>query len=433
MLKTFKHIEYLKNTYDSRIIFDTRLLKENDIFIGIKSDKKDGSDHYQAAIDKKAKLIIVNKKIDNENILFVKDTLKFIDKYVKFLIQSYKGKIIAVTGSVGKSTIKENLFQILNNNNYLTYRSFKNFNNLLGLRFSIMNMKLDTKFSIFELGINNKNEMKKLINILNPHYSLITNIENSHIGNFKNFEELIRNKIEIFNSNRLIKGLINFHYDFKKLPSFILKKSNIKKVNIKSLIYSSKKFKKFYKINLKNHNKSFQITSEREGVYFDIAIISFLFLQIFIKQIKNKKFFYESAILEGRGLIKKGLFNNKKVKIFDHSYNASPYSLKRQILEFHHKKLQKKMFILGSMKELGNLTDSYHLEILNLVNSINLVSVIFIGKEFYKFQKIFPIYKFFNDVNSYISQSPKLIKQGQNMFVMGSNSNNLQKIVQNVS
>jgi len=97
MLKTFKHIEYLKNTYGSRVIFDTRLLRENDIFIGIKTDKKDGSDYYQTAISKKAKLLIINKKIDNENILFVKDTLNFIDKYVKFLIQSYKGKIIAVT------------------------------------------------------------------------------------------------------------------------------------------------------------------------------------------------------------------------------------------------------------------------------------------------------------------------------------------------
>ena len=89
MLKIFKRLEYLKNTYGSRVIFDTRLLKENDIFIGIKSDKKDGSDHYQAAIDKKAKLIIVNKKIDHENILFVKDTLKFIDKYV-FILISHK-------------------------------------------------------------------------------------------------------------------------------------------------------------------------------------------------------------------------------------------------------------------------------------------------------------------------------------------------------
>ena len=433
MLKTFKRLEYLKNTYGSRVIFDTRLLRENDIFIGIKSDKKDGSDYYQAAISKKAKLLIINKKIDNENILFVKDTLNFIEKYVKFLIQSYKGKIIAVTGSVGKSTVKENLFHILNNNNYLTYRSFKNFNNLLGLRFSIMNMKLHTKFSIFELGINNKNEMKKLIDILNPHYSLITNIENSHIGNFKNFDELIRNKLQVFNSNRLIKGMINYHYDFKKIPSFILKKSNIVKINIKSIIHNSKKFKKFYKIKFKNNNKSFEINSERDGVYLEIAISSFLFLEMFIKKFKNKNFFYESAILEGRGLIKEGLFNTKKIKVFDHSYNASPYSLKRQILEFHHRKLRRKMFILGSMKELGDLTDSYHLEILNLVKSINLISVIFIGKEFYKFQKIFPNYKFFKDINSFISQSSMLIEYGQNMFVMGSNSNNLQKIIQNVS
>ena len=103
-------------------------------------------------------------------------------------------------GSVGKTTIKENIFNILKKNNFHVSKSYKNFNNKLGLQFSIMNMKLNSNFSIFELGINAPREMKSLINILHPHYCLITGIENSHIGNFKNFNTIFHKRfLKVYN------------------------------------------------------------------------------------------------------------------------------------------------------------------------------------------------------------------------------------------
>ena len=85
-------------------------------------------------------------------------------------MSKYRGKVIAITGSVGKTTIKENIYHILSKNNFSVSRSYKNYNNLLGLQFSIMNINLQNKYSIFELGINHPGEMKDLIKTLNPHY-----------------------------------------------------------------------------------------------------------------------------------------------------------------------------------------------------------------------------------------------------------------------
>ena len=87
-----------------------------------------------------------------------------------------------------------------------------------------MNMNLKSKYSIFELGINNPNEMPKLVNTLQPHYCLVTGIENSHIGNFRNFRHLVDNKLKIFKSKRLISGLVNYNYD----PNYINNKLNSK-------------------------------------------------------------------------------------------------------------------------------------------------------------------------------------------------------------
>ena len=198
MLKIYKFIYDLKSKYKSKIVFDTRLLKKNDIFIGLKTKCNDGNLYYQDAINKKASLVIVNIKSDHPKLLYVKDSHLFIKNFCKFIINTYNGKIIAVTGSVGKTTFKENIFHILNNNNINTYRSYKNYNNIQGLQFSIMNMNLKSKYSIFELGINNPKEMLNLVNTLQPHYCLVTGIENSHIGNFKNLIIILCMKFKSF-------------------------------------------------------------------------------------------------------------------------------------------------------------------------------------------------------------------------------------------
>ena len=110
MLKIYKIIDDLKSKYNSNIVFDSRLIKKNDIFIGLKTKNNDGSLYYDDAIKKKAALVIVNIDINHPNLFYVKDTYLFIKKFCKFIIDSYEGKIIAVTGSVGKTTFKKNIF-----------------------------------------------------------------------------------------------------------------------------------------------------------------------------------------------------------------------------------------------------------------------------------------------------------------------------------
>ena len=290
MLNIYKIIDDLRSKYKSNIVFDTRLLKKNDIFIGLKTKNDDGSLYYNDAIKKNASLVIVNIKNNHPKLFYVKDTQLFINKFCKFIINSYKGKIIAVTGSVGKTTFKENIFQILKNNNYNSYRSYKNYNNIQGLQFSIMNMNLRSKYSIFELGINNPKEMHKLVNTIQPHYCLVTSIENSHIGNFRSFRHLVDNKLKIFKSKRLISGLVNYNYE----PHYINNKLNqkvdvINSENLKKFIISNKKI---YKVNFIYNNRKYAIESSRGEFYINIAIISFLFIKKFIKTLKFKNFFY---------------------------------------------------------------------------------------------------------------------------------------------
>ena len=289
MQNIFKKIIQTKEKYNSSIVFDSRLVKKNDIFIGLKSNNRDGNLFALDAIKKGAIFAIVdNNKLEHENIIYTKSVQSFIKKFIKFLLGAYKGKIVAISGSVCKTTTKENIYHILNNNQFTTYRSFKNINNILGLQFSIMNINFYNKYSIFELGINNPGEMKILVKILNPHYCLITGIENSHIGNFKNFNNLIDNKLDIFDSSKLIKGVLNFRHKnidiSKKINSKIIH-VNIDEINKK--VIKNKKFKIDYFLK----NRKYSIKSDLEGIYTETAILTSIFLKSFMSINKIDNFF----------------------------------------------------------------------------------------------------------------------------------------------
>ncbi len=426
MQKIYKIIFRLKLKYKANIVFDSRLLKENDIFIGLKTKNNDGSLYYRQAIKKKASLVIVNKKSNHPKSIYIKDTQKFVKSFCKFILESYKGKIIAITGSVGKTTFKENIYYILKKNNFKTYRSYKNYNNILGLQFSIMNMKLNSDYSIFELGINRSNEMTKLVKTLNPHYCLITGIENSHIGNFRNFNHLIENKLKIFNSKRLISGMINYNYNFNDIENKIDQKVQL--LNIEDLKKNITKYNGYYHINFTLNNRKHLISSKRGGFYANIALLSYSFIKLFVNRFSSNNFFYNEAIIESRGNEVSAFIESKKVKFFDHSYNASPYSLNKQILIFNERNINQKVYLLGSMKELGNHSDYFHMQIIEMAIKLNL-KTIFVGNEFYKFKKKFTKFNFYKNYLPVISYLNQEINNIKNIFVMGSRSNQLDRVI----
>ncbi len=427
MQKIYKLIYDLKSKYNCNIVFDTRLLKENDIFIGLKTKNNDGNLYYKKAIKKKASLIIVNVKTSHPKLVYLKDTQLFIINFCKYMINTYKGKIIAVTGSVGKTTFKENIYHILKKNNFKTYRSYKNYNNIQGLQFSIMNMNLDSDYSVFELGINHSNEMTKLIKTLKPHYCLVTGIEDSHIGNFRNLNHLIDNKLKIFNSNRLLSGLINYNNDNLYIKSKI--NSKVELINTDNLKRNIHQTQKNYIVEFTQNKKKYSIKSFRGNFCINIAIISFLFIKIFIKKFSSDIFFYNESIIESRGNEVSTLIGKKRVKFFDHSYNASPYSLNKQILIFNERNINQKVYILGEMRELGVQSDFFHLQILELVTTLKLKKIIFIGEEFYKFKRKFKKYNFYKNYMPAINYLNKEINSIKNIFVMGSRSNHLDRLI----
>ena len=178
-------------------------------------------------------------------------------------------KIIAITGSAGKTSLK-NLTKDLLHNFGRTYSSPKSFNNYLGVPISLSNLSFDDRFGIFEVGMSRVNEIRKLTSIIKPHIGVITNIGEAHLENFKNIKGIAEAKSEII-ENIQADGIIILNRD-DKFYKFLFKKANLYNLKTSSFgrhkdsdIRLVKTFRKkeFSKSHNKNEQSIFRLRNTR--------------------------------------------------------------------------------------------------------------------------------------------------------------------------
>ena len=231
-----KLTQYLINNFD-KVKIHSNQINKGDVFLALAGKKNHGNDFIEDAIKKGARYIITDKKIDinshNENIVVVQNSLHFLKKISVEKRKLYNGKVIGITGSIGKTSIKENLKFFLNSY-FIISASIKSYNNYLGVIISLINLNLKSDFAIFEIGTNDFYEIRKLASLVKPSQVIISNIYQTHLENLINTRNVAIEKSDIFNPeyNSLAELLIipNENIDEK----FIIKQA--KKYNINKII-----------------------------------------------------------------------------------------------------------------------------------------------------------------------------------------------------
>ncbi len=393
-----KLTEYLINNFD-KVKIHSNYIDKGDVFVALAGKNNHGNNFIQIAIKKGAKYIITDQKPDlnskNKKIIIVKNSLKFLKAISIKKRKLYNGKVIGITGSIGKTSIKENLKFFLSPY-FVISASIKSYNNYLGVIISLINLNLKSDFAIFEIGTNNFFEIRKLTSLVKPSQVIISNIYQTHLEKLITTRNIAIEKSDIFNPNYnpLTKLLIipNEKLDEK----FIINKA--KKSNIENIISIGKSSNSDLKIlslkNKKDLNINVKVKNNDEIINFyinksQIHRINNIIccLAIFIYNKINLSHFTsltnEIPEIEGRGKINQININRKKINLIDESYNASPQSMKTCISYFKDiktRKEQKKLLILGDMKELGNNSLNYHIEILEYLVTKKLSNVIICGE-----------------------------------------------------
>lgn len=187
----------------SGISIDSRSLQPGDAFFAIKGEAMDGHDFATAAIKAGAGVLVVAEgKLPSLGrltapMIVVQDVLAALEKLGVAARERSKAKIIAVTGSAGKTTTKEALRHVLSAVGKV-HASAQSFNNHWGVPLTLARMPDDCDYAVFEIGMNHPGEIRPLVKMVRPHVGIVTLIAAAHLGFFKNLDEIAKAKAEIF-------------------------------------------------------------------------------------------------------------------------------------------------------------------------------------------------------------------------------------------
>jgi len=417
----------LFNKYKS-VSIDTRSIKPNDIFFAIKGPNFDGNNFAIQAIKNGASYVIsdnpaISKKSDK--IIYVDNSIKALQKLANYHRRKLNTKIIAITGSNGKTTSKELILNVLKTK-YKTTATKGNLNNHLGVPLSLLEINENTEFSIIEMGANHINEISQLCKIAEPNFGYITNFGNAHLEGFGSIEGVIKGKSELYNYLINNKSLIFNNSENIKQNSLINNYKNTYSFGINSesncIINKSDSENS---LNVSYQNKI--IKSTIYGDYnFENICIAIAIGEYFEVDFKNIKQGIESYLPDNnRSQI--SIKNNNTI-ILD-AYNANPTSMSLALESFKKTNYKNKMIIVGDMFELGKDSNHYHQEIINRLEKINDCIIYIVGEYFCNTKHSDKI-KSFSTTKELINNLSKTNVSNYSILIKGSRGMQLEKIIE---
>ena len=444
-------IENYLITNSNKIKINSQNIKKGDVFIALQGSHTHGNEFINNALSNGAKHIVTDKKWKNnlnKNILKVQNTYNFLNSVAIKKRNQFNGNIIAITGSVGKTSIKELLNFFLSSEGIIS-ASIKSYNNYLGVLISLINMDKDSLFAIFEVGTNNFNEIKKLSSLIRPQQVIISNIYPTHLQNFSNTRNIVIEKSDLinpkYNPNIELAILPNSNKDeiyLNKLAKEYSINSIITFGNYNKADYSINKIEKINnflsRVIYKTPSKKIKFktsTSFKHQIFnMLISVIIYDYNHLNIKNFLDKT--NNVSFIEGRGLFYNIIIKKEKVILIDESYNASPISMNNCIDYFENFEVnrnQRKIIIIGEMLELGEMSKKFHEEIVSRIIKSSIDIIVFCGDMYKRVllkldinsQKIF----YFGEELKILSFLNDNILKNDIILAKGSNSSRVNKLV----
>jgi len=340
------NINCVTNVEFSGIFTDTRQPMHGGVFLAIIGDNFDAHEYIDQAEAMGAVAIIVSKPVvSNLPTLLVDDTQTALAELAHWHLKNIKPKVIAITGSNGKTTTKNMLKNILNLK-APTLATKGNLNNHLGVPMTLLELEDKHQYAVIEMGANHVEEIAHLCKIARPNVAVVTNTGDAHIGEFGSFDNLVKAKGEIYGVNS--KNIVNTNTTFSGDLSFG-EGGDVFASNINNNGFDLNINDKVITVNLQligKHNIDNALAASSCAYVLDVDIQTI------------KQGLEDTRAEKGRlNVIQQG-----ELTIIDDTYNASPQSMKAAIntlLAFKGEKIA----ILGTMAELGDKAKDFHQQI----------------------------------------------------------------------
>ena len=383
----------------SGLSIDSRTASSGDAFFAIKGDRFDGHDFASAAIANGASVLVVAEaKLPalgrlQAPMIVVDDVLSALERLAVASRARSKAQIVAVTGSVGKTTTKGMLAQMLGACGK-THAAVASFNNHWGVPLTLARMPADARYGVFEIGMNHPGEITPLVKMVKPHVSIITTIAAAHLGNFASLDEIAAAKAEIFLG--VVPGghaVLNRDNEKFSLLKEAAERAGISRIH--GFGESEDADFRLESVQLEGDRSDITMRVKDDPLSFTIGmpgrhIVQNALAAVGAVELIGADLETATAALadfsagKGRGARHLLSVGDGQITVIDESYNANPASMRAAIDMLGHAEVSgdgRRIAVLGDMLELGRFAPALHAELAEPLRDAKVDAVFLAGPE----------------------------------------------------
>ena len=425
-------IKELYNIYQQHpcITTDSRNCPKDSIFIALKGESFDGNKFAKAALEKGCSYAIIDEKeyaVDgNDNIILVDDCLTTFKEIAREHRRHFDIPVIGITGTNGKTTTKELVSAVLAKK-FNVMHTDGNFNNDVGVPKTLLRLDSKHDIAVVEMGASHPGDIKKLVEYVEPTCGMITNVGRAHLLGFGSFEGVKKTKGELYDFlkehdcllflNESNDDLVEMaqQREFNRIVSY----GQTDDANINGEVISCAPFLKFCWTDLSSTDtkaKSYEVQTHLIGAYnIDNMLAAITIgLHFGVEAEKINSALEEYTPDNNRSQLDVTKYN----KLIVDAYNANPSSMAAAIDNFKVMDVDKKMAILGDMRELGDVSMVEHQKIVDKLKEYGLNEIWLVGDEFGKTETDF---RKFKDVEEVKAEIARKRPEGYYILIKGSN------------
>ncbi len=337
-----------------KVVTDSRQAQAGDLFVALRGEKFDGHDFVSELINRGIALAVVDHVVEgvpHNRQLVVHDTLEAFGKLGAYNRSLYRGKVIGLTGSAGKTTTKEEIKCVLSQF-AKTYATSGNHNNFVGVPRSLLDLDMEAPYAVIEMGMSAKGEISRLTSYVKPDIAVVTNVYPMHIEFFKNVEGIAEAKAEIFEGLPANGGVAVINED-TLFADLLMRRAEEHHARV--VCFG------------KNHHPEAVLQLPEEGEHYlynawcALSVAEVLGLDLTKAAAALKSF----GALPGRG--KKNVLrlpSGGTYTLIDDSYSGQPEAMKLGLKALAAMKTKgRKIAVLGKMAELGDTSQAQHVDV----------------------------------------------------------------------